>query len=497
MTTLKRISNFKILFIFLVFPFFCYTQQTTKIDFKDDLNFPKGKMGQVVQETVEMFNSNDPKKINQFITKHSAKDILKKFSIEDIQEYLMDNYRKTGGVNFYSIRNYTPSRPDKTVIIVNDNNFDSWYAFTLSFTNTTDYVIDSLWFSSAKTPLNIEAPEISETELSNKANALLNKLSVKDVFSGTVLIAKGDQVLFEKAYGEASKRFHAANTIDTKFNLGSMNKMFTAIAIMQLVERQKVTLNDAISKYIDESWLPKEIIDKVTIHHLLSHTSGLGSYFNKTYWNSSRELYRTIEEFKPLVKGSSLAFAPGEKYRYSNTGMLLLGVIIQESTGQNYFDYIRENIYQPAGMTNSDSYEMDEPIDNLAIGYIPTSNNTSGWKNNIFKHVIKGGPAGGGFSTVKDLHRFALALRNEKLVSKSSLALLWTDHTKSRYGYGFTIQNSKIGKVVGHGGGFPGLNSQLDIFLDHGYIVAVMSNYDRGASPVSKKIYEWIERLKK
>ncbi|WP_298546999.1 serine hydrolase domain-containing protein [uncultured Aquimarina sp.] len=495
--TLKNTNNFKTLFILLMLPFLCYTQQTAKISFKDDLNFPKGKMGQIVQETIDMFNANDPEKITQFITKHSKDDILKKFSLRDIQEYLLDNSRKTGGVNFYSVRTYTPPNPDKTIIIVKDNNFDAFYSFVLSFTNTTDYIVDSLWFSSADVPLNVMESDISETEFINKTTVLLNKLSTNDIFSGAVLIAKGNKILFEKAYGEASKRFHVANTINTKFNLGSMNKMFTAIAIMQLAEKEKIALQDPISKYVDESWLSKEITDQITIHHLLSHTSGLGSYFNKTFFTSSRELYRNIDQFKPLVKESTLSFTPGEKYRYSNTGMLLLGVIIQKSSGQDYFEYIKEHIYHPAGMISSDSFEMDEPIENLAIGYIPTANNSTGWKNNIFKHVIKGGPAGGGFSTIKDLHNFALALSNGELVSKSSSELLWTDHIKSGYGYGFTINKSKAGKVVGHGGGFPGLNSQMSMFLDNGYIMVVMSNYDRGADPVAKKIRGWVEILKK
>ena len=148
------------------------------------------------------------------------------------------------------------------------------------------------------------------------------------------------------------------------------------------------------------------------MHHLLTHTSGLGSYFNDTYWNGSRELYRSVEDFKPLVKGDTLQFEPGERFSYSNTGMLLLGVVIQSATGQDYFDYIRENIYRPAGMNNSDCYEMDFPVENLAIGYIPAPGSPWKWENNLYKHVIKGGPAGGGFSTVEDLFRFAIALQS-------------------------------------------------------------------------------------
>ena len=247
---------------------------------------------------------------------------------------------------------------------------------------------------------------------------------------------------------------------------------------------------------MDESWLPKEITSKITIHHLLTHTSGLGSYFNKTYMNGSRALFRNVEDFKPLVKDEKPAFKPGKRFRYSNTGMFFLGVVIESVTGGSYFDYIQKNIYEPAGMKNSDSYEMDYPVENLAIGYSPDQKNEYGWQNNLYKHVIKGGPAGGGFSTVGDLHRFARALLAGKLVSVESLNTLWKDYSGENYGYGFSIAEGPNGRVVGHGGGFPGINSNLDIFIDKGYIVAVLSNYDRAASPVAQKISQLLARVK-
>jgi CubicO group peptidase (beta-lactamase class C family) len=296
--------------------------------------------------------------------------------------------------------------------------------------------------------------------------------------------------------GEASKRFHVPNNIDTKFNLGSMNKMFTATSIMQLVEKGHLSLDDPISKYVDESWLPEEITSKITIHHLLTHTSGLGSYFNETYMKGSRQLFRHVDDFKPLVKGEKPAFEPGKRFRYSNTGMLLLGVVIESVTGGSYFDYIRKNIYEPAGMTDSDSYEMDYPVENLAIGYSRDRQSRYGWQNNLYKHVIKGGPAGGGFSTVKDLHRFARAIRAGKLVSQESLDKMWKDHSGENYGYGFSVEEGSNGKVVGHGGGFSGINSNLDIYLDKEYIVAVMSNYDRGASPIAQKVGQLLARVR-
>ncbi len=351
-----------------------------------------------------------------------------------------------------------------------------------------------LSFPSGAAAQGADEPQLTAGDIIEQTNDLVHRLCEQDVFSGTVLVAKGDDVLLSHACGEASKRFHVSNDIDTKFNLGSMNKMFTATSIAQLVDKGALSFDDPISEYVDETWLPREITDKITIHHLLSHTSGLGSYFNETYWNGSRQLYRSVEDFKPLVQGDELAFEPGESYRYSNTGMLLLGVVIESATGGSYFDYIREHIYRPAGMTNTDSYEMDFPEENLAIGYIRSENSEYGWENNLYKHVIKGGPAGGGFSTVGDLHRFARALQTGKLVSRETLETLWSDHSGTGYGYGFGIGFGPAGKIVGHGGGFPGLNANLDIFLDNGYVVAVMSNYDRAARPLAEGIQSFIEQ---
>jgi CubicO group peptidase (beta-lactamase class C family) len=337
---------------------------------------------------------------------------------------------------------------------------------------------------------------ISESELSRKVQRLMDSLTDKNLFSGTVIVANKETILFEKAYGEASKRFHVKNDIDTKFNLASMNKMFTSVAIMQLVEKGTINLDEYISNYIDESWLPTDITEKVTVRHLLSHTSGLRSYFNRTFKDSSKELYRDLIDFRPLVNNDRLYFDPGEQFQYSNTGMLLLGIIIQEASGEDYFEYIHKHICEPLGMDNTDYYEMDEPVENLAIGYISTENNASGWTNNIYQHVMKGGPAGGGFSTVRDLHKFSVSLLNEKLVTKSSLKLLWTDHANSNYGFGFEVNDTTNGKRVGHSGGFPGVSANLDIYEEKGYIVIVLSNYDRALNDIPEKIGILISRVK-
>lgn len=342
-----------------------------------------------------------------------------------------------------------------------------------------------------------ESRVLAEEQILQETRSLVHRLQQEGNWSGTLLIARGETVLLTLAGGEASKAFHVLNNIDTKFNLGSMNKMFTATAVMRLVEKKRIALDDRLDKFLDESWLPSQITNKITIRHLLTHSSGLGSYFNEVYDRSSRALFRKLDDYRPLIRNEKLAFEPGSRYHYSNTGMFLLGVVIEKVTGEDYFDHIRKVIYQPAGMKDTDCYEMDYPVPNLAIGYSRDPKSPYGWQNNLYKHVIKGGPAGGGFSTVKDLHTFALALLGGKYVSPDSLKKMWTDQLGANYGFGFTVSQGPAGRVVGHSGGFPGINSRLDIYPDAGYIVAVMSNIDNGAGPLAQAIGHLLERRKK
>lgn len=463
--------------------------------YHDESVMPGGKKGERIQSLIATVNSNDPDDISLFINEECTEKFRSYASLEEHINVFLNFRRTTGGVDFHSIRTYVPERKE-TVVILKDRNFESWRAFVITFDKSEDFLIAGLYFNIARTPSNVKESNLTEKQFLQMTEDVIQRICKRDVFSGALLIAKGDEILFTRACGEASKRFHVPNNIETKFNLGSMNKMFTATAIAQLVEKGSLSFEDKIDKYVDESWLPKETTSKITIHHLLSHTSGLGSYFNETYMKGSKGLYRKVNDFKPLVKGEKLAFEPGKRFRYSNTGMLLLGVVIESVTGQSYFDYIRKNIYEPAGMKNSDSYEMDYPVENLAIGYSPDRTSKYGWQNNLFKHVIKGGPAGGGFSTVADLHRFARAFQGGKLVSADSMKTLLKDHAGENYGYGFRIAEGPNGKVVGHSGGFPGINGALDIYLDKGYIVAVLSNYDNGASPVGQKISQLLARVK-
>jgi CubicO group peptidase (beta-lactamase class C family) len=320
----------------------------------------------------------------------------------------------------------------------------------------------------------------------------VERLAARDVFSGAVLLAKEGKPLYRAAFGEANKDFAVRNTPETKFNLGSMNKMFTAVATMQLVEAGKLSLDDSLGKFLPPGAMQADVLARVRIKHLLSHTSGLGSYFTPEWDGQSRARYRSVDDWMALVRNETLRFEPGTRWGYSNTGMLVLGKVIEVASGMDYFTYVRERITGPLGMTSTAAYDLDRVNPNLAVGYdAEVVGGQRVYRNNIFMHVIRGGPAGGGYSTVDDLTRFAVGLKSGRLVSAQSYRQMTTpkpELASPNYGYGFQVGAG--GRIAGHSGGFPGINSQLDIYLDDVYTVVVMSNYSGGAQPVMDKTRE-------
>ncbi len=313
-------------------------------------------------------------------------------------------------------------------------------------------------------------------------------LASKDEFSGAVLIAKDGVPILKQAYGLANRSFDAPNRVDTKFNLGSMNKMFTAVAILQLVEKGELRLDGKIIEYVPD-YANKDIANRVTIHHLLTHTSGLGHYWTDEFERTSKDRFRDVSDYLPLFVAAPLQFEPGARFSYSNAGFMVLGLIIERVTGQSYFDYVRENIYKPCGMVNTDAYEVDYVAPNLAMGYTRVGARSDGTlKNNLFTHVVKGGPAGGGYSTVEDLLNFSNALLSHKLLSFEMTNLLLegkvTRTQNVKYAYGFEERIVENHRLVGHSGGAEGICGNLDIYLDQGYTVAVLANMDGVCMPV-------------
>ncbi|MCH7814071.1 MAG: beta-lactamase family protein [Planctomycetes bacterium] len=476
--------------------------QRTMGAYRDERKLPEGPVGARITELLAAVNANDPAKVRAFVGEAFTPKFRDFAPMEEHLEVFASVYEQSRGLEFYGVRKYEAEQPaDEVVVILRNKLTEGWQAFVMSIESDPPHRIAGVQFAPARPPSDLgPAKKHTDAEMADELAAFMQRLVGSDAFSGTVLLAKDGKVLFQGAYGQASKRYAVPNRVDTKFNLGSMNKMFTGVAIAQLIQRGQLSLDDPLSKFLSTDWLAQDVAEKIRIKHLLTHTSGLGSYFNERYMESSKALFRELGDYKPLIADSTLAFEPGTDWQYSNTGMFLLGVVIEKVTGQDYFDYIRENITKPSGMINTDCYQMDHPVPNLAMGYSKeTTDSGPRWTNNLYKHVIRGGPAGGGFSTVEDLHRFDVALRSHKLLNPefTNLALSGKPEWNSpEYSFGFGIKGTPEDRIVGHGGGFSGISSNLDMFLDSGYTAVVMSNYDGGAQPVSSKMRELIASRK-
>ncbi len=441
-------------------------------------DLPAGPIGDHLRNYVTALNSTDPAPARSFATTDLAPDFDQPHSPDGVQRYFEDQHRVTGGIEPVAFRFEEGSR-SKGQFVFKDAIYRGLRAIELTFDDSPTRRIIDLNPVPAPAWATQTAALRSPLQVAAFAAALIDRGCRADVFSGAFLVAHDGKILVQRACGEASKRYHALNTIGTRINLGSMNKMFTAVAIAQLVEQGRVSLSDRLSAYVDESWVPKSIADQVTIDQLLAMTAGLSDYFGDSPV-SAFQMNRTLDAYKPLMHAVTLAAKPGETYQYSNTAYVLLGLVIQKASGEDYYDYIRRHIYAPAGMSSTDSYALDGPTENLATGYFYIGAAKSWWENRAWV-PLRGMPDGGGYSTVGDLFRFAEALKGGKLVAPRSLDLLWTDHPPHNWGAGFNVFASPAGKIVGKDGFGTGISSEMDIYLDKGYVVVALSNYASGA----------------
>lgn len=337
------------------------------------------------------------------------------------------------------------------------------------------YFIAYIFFSALLQPIVGNAQNLKN--IVDPIRAQLKNLEKENNLSGVVLIAKNGKPIYREAFGFANLPDSVKNKPDTKFNLASINKMFTGMAIMQLVEAGKISLQDKVGKYLLD-YPNKTVADSVTIHQLLTHTSGMNSFWEE-YDKVAKEKFKTVSDYLPLFANAKLSFVPGSDFYYSNSGYMVLGLIIEKVLGQDYFDYVKEHIYKPAKMINTDAYELDNAIPNLATGYTMSLEEPGQWKNNIFSNLAKGTPAGGGYSTVDDLLSFANALQNNRLLSKESTAIYTAGRVKFRdgmYGYGFMEDTINGHRIIGHTGGHDGIACELMIYPDLGYTVVILTN---------------------
>jgi CubicO group peptidase (beta-lactamase class C family) len=250
------------------------------------------------------------------------------------------------------------------------------------------------------------APKADDTELAAAVDAELTQLAAKDAFSGVVVLARGGKPIFEKAWGMADRGLSVPNRVDTKFNIGSIGKAFTRAAVMDLVKSNRLALSDTVSKHLPGIKIPSA--DTITIQHLLDMKSGLGDVFGKRYQDTPKEKLRELSDFLPLFENVPLRFAPGQGREYSNAGYVVLGLIIEKVAGKPYWDFVRERVFAPAGMTSTGPFGPDEIVTNRATGY--TKSEGGQWHSNVYALPARASSAGGVHSTAADLLAFSQTL---------------------------------------------------------------------------------------
>ncbi|WP_130735389.1 serine hydrolase [Flavobacterium sp. J27] len=312
------------------------------------------------------------------------------------------------------------------------------------------------------------------TEIENYLEAL-NK---KEIFSGAVLIAKNDSVIFQKAYGYANLNHKIPNSLNTKFNIASMGKMFTGVAIMQLVQEGILSVNDKVGKFLPE--YPNNLVrDSVSIHQLLTHTSGLPDFMTPEYYESSKDKYRKLTDFSRLYQSKELAYPSGTRFVYCNSDYLVLGLIIEKVTGLTFDQYLEKNIYGKAVMTNTGNYMRDHVIENMAVGYTHSNIYPEKLMNNIYVSTVSGGPAGGEYSTLNDIFNFSKGIKNNLFLNPYNTEILITGKVDDNtYAYGFTDIKTNNHRIIGHSGGHLGVACELRMFEDIGYTVIILTNRD-------------------
>jgi len=319
----------------------------------------------------------------------------------------------------------------------------------------------------------ITGTSIQAKELEQNLDRYLNACHEIWKFHGTVLLAKEGKVVFEKGYGMANIELGVPNTPEMKFQIGSITKQFTATAILQLQEKGLLNLDDPITKYLPE--YPKETGDRISIHHLLSHTSGIPNYTDMPDLMANKALPVSVDELLSTFQDKPLDFEPGEKYKYSNSGYVVLGAIIEAVSGKTYEDYLQENILEPLKMDNSGYDHRDRIMKNRAAGY--TQDEKGELRNADFVHMSAPFAAGALYSTVDDMLIWDQALYTEKILKKSSLEKMFTP-VKDNYGYGWVIEENFGRKQIWHNGGIDGFHTTFNRWVDDNLCVVVFSNND-------------------
>lgn len=444
---------------------------------KGAFSFPRTTQGERIAAYVAAFNSGDDARMAAFFREHWSASSLTQLPLEERLERSRGLRAQAGRLDPQRLLSESST---EVRLLVKDAR-GQWLEMGFAFEEEGPGKIRGIMINMVDEAdlRDLGGPPLMRAEALRQVAAYVDQQAGQDLFSGVVLVARQGEIVFHEAYGLASIEYRVPNRLDTRFNLGSINKVFTRLAVMQLAEKGKLSLDDPLGKFLPD--YPNAEARQATVRQLVDMASGIGDFFGDEYAAAPKNRIRDLADYLPLFASKPLLFQPGAGRQYSNGGYVVLGIIIEKASGQSYFDYVAENVYRPAGMEASGHPESDVPEMNLASGYTRRwdegDHENEPWRNNIHTRPARGSSAGGGYATAIDLLRFITAMKEGKLIGREAGA--W------------------FGGAMALAGGAPGINAEIDIDPAPGYVVVALSNYDPpAAGTVARKISGLLKRVK-
>ena len=463
---------------------------------------PEASARRTTQKFVEAFNSGSADVMRSFYAGHATEAFQTRRSEEEDRELYERIWGELGSLENVHIE---PRGKNRVVITAQAKDGQATAIFDVTLEKEAPHRIASFGLSleaggqgggRAGSLPDLELPEsASRKKMWKSLDQYLEQLAESGDFSGSVVLARDGKNMFEGAYGMANREKEIPVAMDTRFDLGSITKVFTKVGIGQLARDGKLSLDDTLFELMSD-YPNRKVARKITIQQLLTHTSGLGDIFNEKFKKMPKEKLITPRAFFPVFVDDDLKFEPGEGKSYSNAGYIVLGAVIEEVSGKSYERYIIDNVFKPAGMDRSGFPVRDGTNPALAVGYTNRTPDGSadGTVPNLGMLPLKGCPAGSSSSPAEDLVKFDMAMRSGKLLGPAWTEWFYSGSRPSDAGKKTQVSDFARTAAIGIAGGGPGVNAMME--TGDGWTIVVLANLDPPvAGEVSRKLREVRERL--
>lgn len=449
-----------------------------------------GQTADIGKYLVEVINADSESRRNELVPELFSQSVISEKGTDNLVRFIKKLHDSYAPMEYHHSEINRSDKPEGAVYVIHvyarKKGALMWTDFQAYVESPPVQKIKQFAFiAEVAEPVNLPNGSIEQEGTIAWLNKYIEKLKRENDLAGSILIVKGDQLLVENYFGFADVERNIPVTKNTLFNMASGGKMFTALSIAKLVEAGKLKYDDKVTQYLG-GFPDKPRGDKLRVHHLLSHTSGVAEYWSG---QNDKAVYgaKNIDDHLRLVYQSGFDFESGAEYRYCNSNYILLGAIIEKVTGMKFHDYVEESVIRPAGMTATGYF--DHKSANAAT---PLARGDSGdaWIEAV--HGIRGSSAGGSYSNVQDILKFSYALKNNLLVSGETFENMISVKNKGLqstedYGYGFILMKTAQERTYGHGGTAGGVNFEFRYFPGQDVTLVLFSNQNNGAYDDLKK----------